>query len=223
MSTDTKFLIVAIDGPAASGKSSVARNLAQRLDFAYINSGALYRAIAWLAAVHHIRPDDMTAIMSRLQQTCFEFGIRNKELFILIDGTNPGTHLREHIVNRTVSVIASAAEIRAFLLIELRAFIRYDNLVMEGRDIGSSVFPDTPFKFYIDASPHIRAQRREAQGFQDDLGYRDLVDSSRQSSPLALVKDAYRIDSSTLSIDAVVDRIIDRLKAQSFPTTYLQR
>jgi CMP/dCMP kinase len=205
------FSVIAIDGPAASGKSTVARQLAQFLGFSFVNSGAMYRAVAWLAHLRKLNPGDDAVVSKQLGMVSFEFGIANKESFILIDGENPDRHLKEEVVNRTVSAISAIAEIRAFLLPHLRGFARLDNIVMEGRDIGSTVFPETPFKFYIDAAPEVRARRRAAQGLKDNLAHRDRADSSRRSSPLVIADDAEVIDSSSLSIAGVIDAVLGRL------------
>lgn len=205
------FSVIAIDGPAASGKSTVARQLAQFLGFSFVNSGAMYRAVAWLAHLRKINPSDDVAVSKQLGTVSFQFGIANKESFILIDGENPDQHLKEEVVNRTVSAISAIPEIRAFLLPHLRGFARLDNIVMEGRDIGSTVFPETPFKFYIDAAPEVRARRRAAQGLKDNLTHRDRADSSRRSSPLVIADDAEVIDSSSLSVAGVIDKVLGRL------------
>jgi CMP/dCMP kinase len=205
------FSVIAIDGPAASGKSTVARQLAQKLGFSFVNSGAMYRAVAWLAHLRKLNPSDDVVVSKQLGTVSFEFGIANKESFILIDGEKPDQHLKEEVVNRTVSAISAIPEIRAFLLPHLRGFARLDNIVMEGRDIGSTVFPETPFKFYIDAAPEVRARRRAAQGLKDNLAHRDRADSSRRSSPLVIADDAEVIDSSSLSIAGVIDEVVAKL------------
>jgi cytidylate kinase len=214
LKSDPEFSIVAIDGPAASGKSTVARSLARRLGFSYVNSGALYRAVAWLACEHKIPLNNPFAINSRVRSSAFELKLQNKELSVRIDGINPVPHLRDEEVNRTVSYVSAIPEVREFLVRHLREFLSSDNLVMEGRDIGSMVFPDTPYKFFIDASLEVRAHRRMAQGHSDDLFSRDRVDSSRRASPLIIAEDAHVIDSSSLTIDGVVGEIIGRLKIQ---------
>jgi CMP/dCMP kinase len=205
------FSVIAIDGPAASGKSTVARRLAQFLGFSFVNSGAMYRAVAWLAYLRKLNPSDNVAVFKQLGTVSFQFGISNKESFILIDGENPDQHLKEEVVNRTVSAISAIPDVRGFLLPHLRGFVRLDNIVMEGRDIGSTVFPETPFKFYIDAAPEVRARRRAAQGLKDNLAHRDRADSSRRSSPLVIADDAEVIDSSSVSIAGVVDEVLRRL------------
>jgi len=206
------FSVVAIYLTTASGKSTVARKLAKRLGFSYVNSGALYRGIAWLANVHAIPPSDANTVYNQVRKSVFSFDLRGKELIFLIDGQNPEPHLRDEQVNRTVSGISAIAEVREFLVAHLREFLTRDNLVMEGRDIGSMVFPDTLYKFYIDASLEVRAQRRAVQGQRDDLFFRDRADSSRRASPLTIAEDAHVIDSSSLTIDGVVGEIIGRLK-----------
>jgi CMP/dCMP kinase len=211
LNEQSAFSVIAIDGPAASGKSTVARKLAQFLGFSFVNSGAMYRAVAWLAHLRKLNPSDNVAVTTQLGTASFQFGISDKESFILIDGENPDQHLKEEVVNRTVSAISAIPEVRAFLLPHLRGFARLDNIVMEGRDIGSTVFPETPFKFYIDAAPEVRARRRAAQGVKDNLTNRDRADSSRRSSPLVIADDADVIDSSSLSIAGVVDEVLGRL------------
>jgi CMP/dCMP kinase len=215
--TVSEFSVIAIDGPAASGKSTVARKLAKRLGFSYVNSGALYRGIAWLAIEHNIRPDDTSAVCGQLRKSVFKFDLQGKELVFLIDGISPEPHLRDERVNRTVSTISAMADVREFLVAHLREFLTWDSLVMEGRDIGSMVFPDTLYKFYIDASLEVRAQRRAVQGQRDDLFFRDRADSSRRASPLTIAEDAHVIDSSSLTIDGVVGEIVGRLKMKGLP------
>lgn len=219
--TNVQFSLVAIDGPAASGKSTVARKLARRLGFSYVSSGALYRGAAWLASEHGIRPEDAKAVRELVQKSEFKFELCRKELLFEIDGTNPEPYLRSEGVNRTVSAISAIPEVREFLVAHLRSFLAWDNLVMEGRDIGSVVFADTPHKFYIDASPEVRTQRRAIQGQRDDLLFRDTADTSRRTSPLTVAEDAYVIDSSSLTIDGVIDEIVRHLKLQGLPEAVL--
>ena len=131
---------------------------------------------------------------------------------MLIGGIDPEAHLRDDRVNDNVSRVSSVPRVREILVAHLRRYALTNDLVMEGRDIGSVVFPDTPYKFYIDASPDIRASRRAAQGQQDRIAARDQADSSRRASPLIIAEDAHVIDSSNLTIDGVVGEIIGRLK-----------
>jgi len=205
-------IVVAIDGPAASGKSSVARALARRLDFAYVNTGAMYRAATWLVVSKGVSPDDAQGVLSLLGDTKITCGLARGESTIRLDGTDPSDHLVDESVNANVSAVASLPEVRRILVDHQRQYAEENDLVMEGRDIGSVVFPDTPYKFYVDASPEVRALRRARQGLADSIAQRDKFDSSRRTSPLIIAEDAHVIDSSNLTIEGVVGEIIGRLK-----------
>ncbi len=208
--------VIAIDGPAASGKSSVARALARRLGFAYVNSGALYRAVTWHVLRRSIDVHDTAAVAAAVERADINCDLCDGESRIRIDGFDPSAHLRDDDVNRAVSPVSSVPRVREILGERMRNYAVAHDVVMEGRDIGSVVFPDTPFKFYIDALPDVRAQRREAQGERDEIAARDRIDSSRDTAPLIIVPDADVIDSSRISIDAVVDEILRRLVAKGF-------
>src|SRR5437588_10858022 len=140
--------------------------------------------------------------------------LRVLELHLLIDNVDLTEHLHEDRVNSEVSRVSTAPEVRKSLVQRMRDYARKHDLVVEGRDIGSVVFPDTPYKFYIDASPEVRSQRRAAQGLRDEIATRDRVDSSRAASPLIVARDAQVIDSSNLSIEGVVSEIMRRLEAK---------
>jgi CMP/dCMP kinase len=206
--------VVAIDGPAASGKSSVALALARRLGFAYVNTGAMYRAVTWHVLAHRIDPADAAAVIALLGATRIECRLEDHRSTIRIDGVDPTPHLHEPRVNENVSAVSAIPAVRARLVALQRAFAADHDLVVEGRDIGSVVFPDTPHKFFVDASLEVRARRRALQGYADEIGARDRRDSSRQASPLIIAEDAHLIDSSNLTIDGVVGEIIGRLKRQ---------
>ena len=219
MNSTAGHKIIAIDGPAASGKSSVARELARRLGFAYVNSGALYRAMTWLVLKRGISPANAAAIGRLAERAAISCELRDLDSLILIDGVDPEPFLREDRVNENVSLVSRVPRLREILVDHLRRSGEANDLVMEGRDIGSVVFPQTPFKFYIDASPDIRRRRREAQGHRDRITVRDEADSSRRFSPLIIAEDAHVIDSSNLTIDGVVGEIIGRLKLKGLTTT----
>jgi CMP/dCMP kinase len=204
--------VVAIDGPAASGKSSVARALARQIGFAYVNSGALYRAVTWHVLENAIAPGDAVAIARLIETTRIDCTLDEDGSRILIDGVDPTAHLCDDRVNEEVSLVSSVPRLREILVEKLRGVARDHDVVMEGRDIGSVVFPDTPYKFYIDASPEVRLRRRQAQGQRDQIAARDRADSSRRASPLIIAEDAHVIDSSNLTIEGVVGEIIGRLK-----------
>lgn len=204
--------VVAIDGPAASGKSSVARELARQIGFDYVNSGAMYRAVTWHVLQQGISPANAGAIARLLENTQVDCALDRDGSRILINGVDPAEHLRDDRVNEEVSLVSSVPRVREILVEKMRGYARDHNVVMEGRDIGSVVFPDTPYKFYIDASPEVRLRRRQAQGQRDQIAARDRADSSRRASPLIIAEDAHVIDSSNLTIEGVVGEIIGRLK-----------
>ena len=212
MKSPAPHQIIAIDGPAASGKSSVARELARRLNFVYVNSGAMYRAMTWLVLERGVAPNDAAAIEQLAESAAISCELRDHDSLMLIGGIDPERFLREDRVNENVSLVSSVPRVREILVAHLRHYAEANDLVMEGRDIGSVVFPETTFKFYIDASPDIRLRRREAQGQRDRITARDEADSSRRASPLIIAEDAHVIDSSNLTIDGVVGEIIGRLK-----------
>ena len=207
-----EHLVIAIDGPAASGKSSVARALARRLGFVYVNTGAMYRALTWLAVSKGVPTADAGRVHQLLHFTSIVCSVTDGQSTILLDGLDPEPHLVSDEVNANVSAIATIPEVRRVLVAKQRAYARDHNIVMEGRDIGSAVFPETPYKFYVDASPEVRARRRAAQGLTDSVATRDKVDSTRRTSPLIIAEDAHVIDSSNLTVDGVAGEIIGRLK-----------
>jgi cytidylate kinase len=209
--------IIAIDGPAASGKSSVAGALAQRLGFSHVNSGAMYRAVTWHVLQRGVNVHEPAAIAAAVEKSRVVCHLLDNRSRILIDGHDPTPHLRDDDVNRAVSLVSSVPRVREILVAHMREYAKKDNVVMEGRDIGSIVFPETPFKFYIDASPEVRVQRRLAEGQRDEIAARDRADSSRVASPLVIAPDAMVIDTSALTIDGVVDQIMRRLVAKGLP------
>lgn len=215
--------VIAIDGPAASGKSSVALALARRLGFVYVNSGAMYRAVTWLVLARGIDPADAGAVARLLEGTRVVCDLVNGESRILLDEEDVAEHMRDVRVNQAVSRVSSVPRVRELLVSRMRQYAQAHDVVMEGRDIGSVVFPDTPYKFYIDASPEIRSRRRTAQGQADQIAARDLFDSSRQNSPLLIATEAVVIDSSELSIEQVVEQIVARLGASGLAVSAVAR
>ncbi|MDQ2658815.1 MAG: (d)CMP kinase [Verrucomicrobiota bacterium] len=219
----TAHRVIAIDGPAASGKSSVALALARRLGFVYVNSGAMYRAITWLVLARGIDPADAEAVARLLEGTRVVCDLVHGESRILLDEGNAAEHLRDVRVNQAVSLVSSVPRVRELLVSRMRQYAKSQDVVMEGRDIGSVVFPDTRFKFYVDASPEIRSRRRAAQGQTDQIAARDRLDSSRQNSPLLIATDAVVIDSSEISIEQVVDQIVARVAASGLSVSSIVR
>ncbi|MFT5882247.1 MAG: cytidylate kinase [Crocinitomicaceae bacterium] len=205
-------IAVAIDGPAASGKSTVAKTLAKRLGLIMVNTGAMYRAVAWATIQQGVDPADSAAVIALLGDVDFSCGVENNLSTVLVDGVDPGDALRQDAVNSRVSKVAAISEVRELLVSMQRDYIELGSVVMEGRDIGSVVFPDTPFKMYIDASEEVRRKRRAAEGIIDDPTARDKEDSQRKSSPLVIAEGAVVIDSSEMNVEQVVQAALDVLR-----------
>ncbi len=212
-------MIIAIDGPSASGKSTVSKLVAQRLRFVYVDSGSLYRGVTWKAVHEGVDVLDSARVVEMTNDAVWEFLVEDRALVFRIDGDYPGDQIRSEPVRERVSYIAAIPEIRSFIVERLRESVRFGNVVMEGRDIGSVVFPDTPYKFYLDADPEERARRRhqellkaEGRGEVDEvyesLKRRDQMDSSRKTAPLQIPLGAKVINSTAMSIDDVVDTIV---------------
>jgi cytidylate kinase len=211
--------VIAIDGPAASGKSSVAQELARQLGFIYVNSGAIYRAITWYILQKGIDPKDSECITKALPLAGITGALQDNESRVLINGVDPAEQLRDDSVNESVAHVSQFPVVRQIVAEKLHEHAQSHDLIVEGRDIGSVVFPDTPYKFYVDASPEVRLRRRAAQGERDEIALRDRADFSRPVSPLVIAKDACVIDTSHLTIDEVVSQIIARLEQLRLRTT----
>ena len=211
-------MVIAIDGPAASGKSSVARKLARSLGFSYVNSGAMYRAVTWELLREQIdpaRPDRVEAALGRMK---LDSGFsENGDSYIRINAEIPDLELRQIEVNQAVSAYSAIPAVRNLIGQRLRSMCQGLDVVMEGRDIGTAVFPDSPHKFYLDASPEIRRRRRAAQGQDDSIEHRDKLDSTRRVAPLSVASDAHVIDTSHLDIEGVVGHIAGILKGSGIP------
>ena len=209
--------VIAIDGPAASGKSSVARELARQLGFIYVNSGAIYRAITWHILQNRIDPEDGDCIEKALRLAAISGALEDNESRVLINGADPGDHLRDDCVNESVARVSQFPVVRQIVAERLHEHAQTHDLIVEGRDIGSVVFPNTPYKFYVDASPAVRLQRRAAQGGRDEIALRDRADSLRPVSPLVIAKDANLIDTSHLTIQQVISEIVGILAKMGLP------
>jgi cytidylate kinase len=207
-------LIIAIDGPAASGKSTVAKRVAAELGLVFVSSGEMYRAFTWWVLRKGLDPADTGAVLALLAGTEFRCGERDGLGTVAVGGV-PMTRaeLSAPEVNAGVSVVAAIPEVRERLVAEQRRYALERGVVMEGRDIGSVVFPDTPHKFYIDASPEVREARRRAEGIADSIASRDRIDSSRKASPLVVPDDALVVDSSELAVEEVVARVLEAVRA----------
>lgn len=205
---------IAIDGPAASGKSTVAKLIAKELGYTFINTGAMYRAITWCLVQRGVNLQDAGAIEALLPELPLEFGKDGAVSTVMYDGRVLGAELTEPQVNEAVSVVAAVPAVRAHLLHKQREYNRTEAVVMEGRDIGTVVFPETPFKYFVTASPEVRAARRAAQGLTDSITERDKKDSARACAPLTQAPDAKLVDTSDMSIEQVVADIVADIRAR---------
>jgi CMP/dCMP kinase len=218
--------VIAIDGPAASGKSSVASQLAERLHIPYINTGNMYRAITWktLHCGIELKKSDTAELNTMLDHTELFYQENSKGEFVLvIDGAALGDEIRTAEIAGLVSTVAAIPVVRAWLLERQRRMAELGLIVMEGRDIGTVVFPDAEYKFFITASPTIRAQRRLQQSGETfdgatlesvarDIAERDRIDSTRKIAPLRQAEDAHLIDTTELTIEQVVELVVSELK-----------
>lgn len=212
----SRHVAIAIDGPAASGKSTLARKLAERLGLIMVNSGAMYRAVTWKVLEHGIDPQDAEAVIALLERTRLDCGDDGISSTLKVDGFDPGDALRSEQVNQNVSLIAAIPGVRERLVAMQRDYLTRTSVVMEGRDIGSVVFPDTPFKIYVDANEQVRAARRKAMGEVDEVSVRDARDASRKTAPLKIAEGATVLDTSDHTIESGVDAAIEILKRQGY-------
>lgn len=212
---NTSPTVITIDGPAASGKSSVARLVAARLGYIYVNTGNMYRAITWAVVDAGIDPTtDPSAVAALCASTPVESPVVDGKTTVSIGGrTLTDAELSSDPVNRAVSHVARVPEVRTSLVAAQRALQSLGGLVMEGRDIGSVVFPESPLKFYIDASEEVRAARRSAQGLTDQVAERDRLDSTRKTSPLVIPEGALVIDNSNITLEEAVNTVLTSLKS----------
>jgi len=212
-----RFFAVAIDGPAASGKSTVAREIARRLGLTMVNSGAMYRAVTWEILRQGIDPADAAAVAAAVAEMPLECGAGADGVStITVAGIDPGDALRGDAVNAHVSAVAAVPAVRSRLVALQRDYLRRGGLVMEGRDIGTVVFPDTPFKIYIDAAEEVRRARRAADGEADAVGHRDAADSRRTTAPLRVAEGAAVLDSTVLDIEQTVEAALEILRGQGY-------
>ena len=215
--------IVAVDGPSASGKSTGSRRVAKEVGFLYVDSGAMYRGVTWKCVKEGIDVKDAQEVTNLLIRMKMELVVKDGAVGYLIDGEDPGMEIRGEAVRERVADIAAQQVVRVYIVDKLRQMAKFGDLVMEGRDIGTVVFPDTPFKYYLDADPAERARRRHAElqktegvdieKIAQSLVNRDKKDSSRATSPLQIALGARIINSTGMSIEQVVDVILSDLRA----------
>jgi cytidylate kinase len=192
-------IVIAIDGTSASGKSTNARLMARALGFVYVDTGAMYRTLAWHCLTQDVAVEDAKAVAALCRRwktslVCVEEGFRQVRL--LVNGYFPEKEIRTAEVSAAVSHVATVPKVRDWMKARQRECVRFGPLVMEGRDIGTNVFPETDFKFYLDASLAERSRRRAADGLTENLAARDQRDSQRAAAPLMIPLGAVQIDNS---------------------------
>lgn len=213
-----KQWVVAVDGPSGSGKSTVSRRLAQALGAAYLDTGAMYRAVTWAVLRAGVDPADGAAVAAVAQETTLVSTTDPAVPSIEVDGTVVDAQIRGAEVTGAVSAVSAVPAVRSLLVAQQRAIIDSSaSIVVEGRDIGSVVAPDADLKVFLTASADARARRRSAEQATDvaataaDLARRDRLDSSRALDPLAQAPDAVVLDSTELGIDEVVHQLLELL------------
>ena len=201
-------IVIAIDGTSASGKSTNAKLVARKLGYVYVDTGAMYRTLAWYCLQKGVDPADESAISELCQDWETELVCEEGHVRLLVDGHFPEDEIRTAETSAAVSHVAAVPFVRDWMKAQQRESVQFGSLVMEGRDIGSNIFPETPFKFYMDASLEERQARRAADGLQENLAARDQRDSSRKASPLVVSKGAVVINNSGETPEETSGRII---------------
>jgi cytidylate kinase len=196
-------IVIAIDGTSASGKSTNAKLVAKALGYVYVDTGAMYRTLAWYCMQHHVDPHDARAVAAACRKwkttlQCVEKdGLR--AVHLLVGGYHPEKEIRTAEASLVVSLIAVIPKVREWMKKQQRECIQFGNLVMEGRDIGTNVFPETDYKFYLDAHLEERTKRRAADGVHENLAARDQRDSQRAAAPLMIALGAKVINNSNMT------------------------
>ena len=208
-------VVVAMDGPSGSGKSSTARGVAARLGLRYLDTGAMFRAITWWMLQHGIDVDDPAAVATRVDEPVLDSGTEPLAPTITLDGTDVAGPIRSQEVTSAVSSVSAVPEVRARLLAMQRSIIGDGGIVVEGRDIGTVVAPGAAVKVFLTAEADARAVRRTAEmegstveATQQDLLRRDKADSGRAASPLAMAADAHHIDTTPYTLDEVMAQVV---------------
>ena len=217
--------VIAIDGPSGAGKSSVSKLVGKKLGFLHVDSGALYRIMTWQALVKKVNTDDPAAIAEFAKRVEIECRPEDGRIAYYVGGEPPGDRIRTPEINAHASKVATVKEVRDRITALLRGMTAYGDLVVEGRDITTAVFPDSPARFYLTASAEARARRRQkeevekgianqtAEAVKASLLARDAMDSTRKYAPLKKADGALEIDSSDMTLDEVVAAVLGALPA----------
>ena len=215
--------VIAIDGPSGAGKSSVSRIVGKKLGFLHVDSGALYRIMTWQALVRKVDTDNPEEVAAFAPTVEIECRPENGAIAYYVGGEPPGDRIRTPEINAHASQVATVKAVRDKITALLRDMTRFGNLVVEGRDITTAVFPDSPARFYLTASAEARARRRQkeevekgianqsAAAVKASLLARDAIDSTRKYAPLRKADGAIEIDSSDLTLEQVVDIVVEKV------------
>jgi cytidylate kinase len=211
-------IVIAIDGTSASGKSTNAKLVAKALNFVYVDTGAMYRTLAWHCLQKKIDVDDAKAVaaLCRKWKTKLECVEKNNlhAVHLLVDDYYPEKEMRTAETSAAVPHVAAVPKVREWMVKRQRECLQFGNLVMEGRDIGTNVFPETEFKFYLDAQLEERSRRRAADGIQENLAMRDQRDSQRASAPLMIALGAKVINNSHLTSEQTSGLLLKEIRAR---------
>lgn len=215
--------VIAIDGPSGAGKSSVSRSVGRKLGYLHVDSGALYRIMTWQCLENGVDTSDPAAVAAFAKAVEIECRPEDGAIAYYVRGEQPGNRIRTPEINAHASAVATVKEVRDRITAILRGMTEHGNLVVEGRDITTAVFPDSPARFYLTASAEARARRRQkeevekgianqsAEDVKASLLARDKIDSSRKYAPLRKADGAVEIDSSDLTLDQVVAAVLAAL------------
>jgi cytidylate kinase len=205
-------IVIAIDGTSASGKSTNAKLVAKALGFAYVDTGAMYRALAWYCLQNKIDVHEPKAVTAACRKWKTSLENRNGHVHLLVNGYYPEKEIRTAEVSAATSLVASVPKVRDWMKKKQRECIQFGNLVMEGRDIGTNVFPETDYKFYLDAHLDERTKRHAAEGVNENLAARDQRDSQRAAAPLMIALGAKVINNSEMTSAQTSGLIIEDIQ-----------
>lgn len=189
-------IVIALDGPSASGKGTCGRYLARKLGFRFVDTGAMYRTLTWHCLRTGVDVQDTARVVAAVRSWPAELRLEEGEVRLRVDGYHPAAEIRSDEVSNTVAKVSPIAGVRVWMVRTQRECLEFGDLVMDGRDIGTHVFPETPFKFFLTASDEVRARRRKAEGSRDNTAERDRRDASRAVAPLEPARDAVIVDNS---------------------------
>jgi cytidylate kinase len=211
-------IVIAIDGTSASGKSTNAKLVAKALGYVYVDTGAMYRTLAWHCLKNKIDPHDAkaVAVLCHKWKTKLECVEKNNQraVHLLVDGYFPEKEIRTAETSAAVPHVAAVPKVREWMVKRQRECMHFGDLVMEGRDIGTNVFPETDFKFYLDAQLEERSRRRAADGVQENLAARDQRDSQRATAPLMIALGAKVINNSHLTSEQTSGLLLKEIRAR---------